>query len=260
MKTSVRSKIESCGHPYFSQDVLGTPEGLRSARRKQGLSQVDLADMLRISQSNISRWENGYEGIPARMARELATLLSDQRGALHPYIKQLAKRDDRISILQFERVGFFIDSRWLHFSKLLSEFFDLPQEQAFMSLSSHYFDAKWRPVVYGSGFSNSQVAIDFERDCVRQSHMGEARSCRLRSQQFIVDCENYAVVAISVSTILGNATGAPAVVHQEVEMADLPAMMPVARELDNLRRNATSTSGVPIWYGDRSILNSAKAS
>ena len=47
-------------HPFDNSAVE-----LKKIRRKLGFSQIDLADLLKVSQSNISRWENGYEEIPS---------------------------------------------------------------------------------------------------------------------------------------------------------------------------------------------------
>ena len=48
---------------------------LQGARLKEGLSQVELAEILRISQSDLSKMEHGKRSIGKRMARKLAHAL-----------------------------------------------------------------------------------------------------------------------------------------------------------------------------------------
>ena len=49
---------------------------LQGARVKEGLSQVELAEKLRISQSNLSKMELGKRPIGKSMAKRLASILS----------------------------------------------------------------------------------------------------------------------------------------------------------------------------------------
>lgn len=223
-----------------SVEELSRSEGLRLARRQHGLSQVELADILRISQSNISRWENGYEAIPERMSIAMAEIFTQSRERVNPYLRRLLDADWRISVLQFERNGFLLDSRILHLSKNLATYFNIPEEQYYRTLASELFDPKWRPAVYGSQIDPNRVAIEFERDCVRLSEGSGPRSCRLRSHQYMVDCEGYAQVVLSIATILGPGTGEPPRVHSMVQVGDLP-VLPQSRNVFRKVRKRIST-------------------
>ena len=154
--------MSASGEKVASVTELKTADGLRKARRQQGLSQVELADLLRISQSNISRWENGYDSIPHRISLILADILSGNRGRVHPFLRRLAEDDQRISILQAENSGFFADARWLHLGGNLARHFDIPSDESYMNLSSRFFKLEWRPKVFGSGSNDQLVAIEFE--------------------------------------------------------------------------------------------------
>ncbi|MEM7564996.1 MAG: helix-turn-helix transcriptional regulator, partial [Pseudomonadota bacterium] len=128
-----------------SIEELSRSEGLRLARRQHGLSQVELADILRISQSNISRWENGYEAIPERMSIALAEIFAQSKERVNPYLRRLLEADWRISVLQFERNGFLLDSRILHLSKNLATYFNIAEDEWHRTLASNLFDPTWRP-------------------------------------------------------------------------------------------------------------------
>ena len=230
----------------FSVDDLSRSEGLRLARRQHGLSQVELADILRISQSNISRWENGYESIPERMSIALAQVFAQSKERVNPYLKRMMETDWRISLLQFERNGFLIDSRILHLSKNLATYFNIPEEQSYRTLASQLFDPTWRPAVYGSRVDPHRVAIEFERDCVRLTRGNGPRACRLRSHQYMVDCEGYAQVVVSISTILGPGTGEPPRVHSMVQLGDLPILPQSNRVFQKVRKRVSTPTTVPM--------------
>ncbi|MEP0941967.1 MAG: helix-turn-helix transcriptional regulator [Rhizobiaceae bacterium] len=150
-----------------SVEELGKSEGLRLARRQHGLSQVELADILRISQSNISRWENGYEAIPYRMSLAMAEVFAQSKERVNPYFSSLMDADWRISIMQFEKTGFLLNSRIMHLSKNLSNYFNIPETESYRELASNLFDPTWRPAIYGSQIDPNRVSIEFERDCIR---------------------------------------------------------------------------------------------
>jgi transcriptional regulator with XRE-family HTH domain len=227
-------------------EELSTAEGLRFARRQHGLSQVDLADLLRISQSNISRWENGYESIPRRMSIAMVDVFSQSKERVHPFLRRLVQSDWRISILQFEKNGFLLDSRILHLSKNLSHYFNISDDESNRALSSHLFDPTWRPAIYGSRQDDSRVAIEFERDCVPLTERSAPRSCRLRSQQYVVDCEGYAQVVLSISSILGPGTGEPPRVHSLVQIGDLPVLPPSKGVVQKVRKKISTPTTLPM--------------
>lgn len=204
---------------------LKTADGLRQARRQQGLSQVELADLLRISQSNISRWENGYEAIPHRVVLRLVEILSAVRGQVHPFLQRMAKKDCRVSIFRIEKAGSAVDFRWLHLGGNLARYFNIPEKDAYLSLSSRFFETEWMAQIYGIAPNDQLVSVEFERDCIRTVDGKEARSCRLRSQEFVIDSDEYSKVTLSISTILGPANGeAPYILNKSTlsELQQLP--------------------------------------
>ena len=240
------SMIKASGERAASVTELKTAEGLRRARRQQGLSQVELADLLRISQSNISRWENGYESIPHRISLMLADILSGNRGRVHPFLRRLADEDQRISILQAERTGFYTDDRWLHLGENLARYFNIPSDESYMNLSSRFFEPQWRAKVFGSLPNDQLVSIEFERDCVRIGKGDQKRSCRLRSRQFVIDCEGYSKITLSVSSILGPATGEPPRILFTNKLSELGQLPPARHSAIGQVRRPRRKLAVPM--------------
>jgi len=61
---------------------------IEAAREAQGLRQKELAEMLEVSDSTVSRWEAGYRGLGAFTVVQLAEALDVEPGALLPSRKQ----------------------------------------------------------------------------------------------------------------------------------------------------------------------------
>ena len=78
---------------------------LRMVRRHRGLNQTELADLLGVTQPNVSRWEAGFEETPQRIRRMLKEILFTRHDQLGNYFMRLAKSDSQISANS--RVFFF---------------------------------------------------------------------------------------------------------------------------------------------------------
>ena len=74
------------------------PKWIRETRRNRGLTQLDLAEFMGVSQSRISAWENGYDEIPLRQRQRLIDLLSNRNGRLDPFLKHLIRTDPALVI------------------------------------------------------------------------------------------------------------------------------------------------------------------
>ncbi|MBW2662415.1 MAG: helix-turn-helix domain-containing protein [Deltaproteobacteria bacterium] len=84
---------------------------LRDARKKSGLTQVDLADRVGLSRTSITNIEKGRQGIPLHMLLQLASAVGVQPVGLLPETKNSPEQDliDRNilkkSIMEEEGVG-----------------------------------------------------------------------------------------------------------------------------------------------------------
>ncbi len=204
-----------------NRSVLAKANGLKTIRRQLGLSQIDLADLLKVSQSNISRWENGYEQFPLRMRNALLNAMSNQKGELNPILKRMVKTDPSLSLFQPEQSAGHVDSRWLHYSPRLAHYFQLQESEISMARSSQFFDPFWRPHIHNAGLLEDRVMIQFERDYIATGGPLAGRSCRLLSNQYVVEFEGYSNVTVSTSSILGAATGQGPMIHTLIRRSDL---------------------------------------
>ena len=66
---------------------------LRDARKRAGLTQVDLADRVGLSRTSITNIEKGRQGIPLHMLLQLASAVGVQAVGLLPETKNTPKQD-----------------------------------------------------------------------------------------------------------------------------------------------------------------------
>ena len=73
---------------------------LRKLRRSRGLNQVQLAELLGVTQPNISRWEAGFEPTPARLRDRLKDILTGHNRNAGEYFCRIARTDPSISAFE----------------------------------------------------------------------------------------------------------------------------------------------------------------
>ena len=69
--------------------AIATGRQLREARRARGMTQIDMADLLGVTQSQISVWETGAEDIPRKHGMRIIDLLNNRRGQFDPFLRHL---------------------------------------------------------------------------------------------------------------------------------------------------------------------------
>lgn len=70
---------------------------LRQLRRSRGLSQVELAELLGVTQPNVSRWEAGFEKTPARILGRMKDILTGQKQNAASFFSRIASFDPTLS-------------------------------------------------------------------------------------------------------------------------------------------------------------------
>lgn len=73
---------------------------LRKLRRSRGLNQVQLAELLGVTQPNISRWEAGFEPTPLRLRERLKDILTGHNRNAGEYFCRVAKTDPSLSAFE----------------------------------------------------------------------------------------------------------------------------------------------------------------
>ena len=70
---------------------------LRQLRRSRGLSQVELAELLGVTQPNISRWEAGFEQTPLRIRGRLKDILTGHKQNAAGFYSRVARFDPNLA-------------------------------------------------------------------------------------------------------------------------------------------------------------------
>jgi transcriptional regulator with XRE-family HTH domain len=79
-------------------EKLFNGHSLRLLRRSLGMSQVELSDLLGVTQPNISRWEAGSEKTPARMSAQIREVMFVEKLDPSEHLVRLARSDPDITI------------------------------------------------------------------------------------------------------------------------------------------------------------------
>ncbi len=75
---------------------------LRELRRSRGLSQVELAELLGVTQPNISRWEAGFEKTPVRIRGRLKDILLGHKQNAASFFSRVACFDPTLSAYEIK--------------------------------------------------------------------------------------------------------------------------------------------------------------
>lgn len=73
---------------------------LRKLRRSRGLNQAQLAELLGVTQPNISRWEAGFEPTPLRLRERLKDILTGHNRNAGEFFCRTAKSDPSLSAFE----------------------------------------------------------------------------------------------------------------------------------------------------------------
>ena len=81
------------GSNIVTQDNLFNGRRLRELRRSRGLNQTELAELLGVTQPNISRWEAGFESTPTRLRDRLKDILTGYNRHAGDFFRKVANAD-----------------------------------------------------------------------------------------------------------------------------------------------------------------------
>jgi DNA-binding transcriptional regulator YiaG len=213
---------------------LNTGRGLKGLRRQRGMSQIDVADVLNVSQSNVSRWESGREPIPHQKKLVLQGLLCELKEELSPSLKRLVGRDPDVSVFLSKNVKKHLDFRWLHLGADLAGYFGISESVVRTKRSADVFDPSWRSCIYNIEGIGDSVLVEFERDCVGISKHTSGKSCRLHSTHTVVDLDGYAKVTVSVTKVVGKANGDAPRLLRMVKAENLPNLIAGQQWAENI--------------------------
>lgn len=198
--------------------ALAQSQWLRETRRNRGLTQIDLSEMLGVSQSRISAWENGYDEIPYRQRLRLIDILSNRHGRLDPFVKHMIRTEPYLAIHGAPHY------RYLHVApKLVPQFFH-PDDQFFNWSPTDHRQSGLREYEFfsiarnqGREISDSILQLETERDIprVRKSPL------RMRCHQVALTFEDNRRLIVSRYEMVGKARGQAPQLFQQVHLEDM---------------------------------------
>ncbi|MEP0944724.1 MAG: helix-turn-helix transcriptional regulator [Rhizobiaceae bacterium] len=99
--------------PHFHELGLGREQNtspdmfcglqLRKLRRSRGLNQAQLAELLGVTQPNISRWEAGFERTPVRLKDKLRDILTGHNRHAGDYYYRVADSDPSLTAFEVKQ-------------------------------------------------------------------------------------------------------------------------------------------------------------
>ena len=232
MDRSVRNDLSSELSGSFDYNHAGQVEAteldncpsgkaLREARRLRGLSQVELAQLLDISQSRVSAWERGYDDVPGRLRHRLIDIMSNRSGVLDPLLKKLVKIDPQLAIYEPAVSDGLADFRWLHMATFPQMAFLANRSQFIGRRISEFFNIKWCSEVQPDGPFAGHLMIDVERDVRTNVQHGGKCLYRMRSRQMFVDFEGHSQLVLAHHTMCLDSVGQPDRIHSVLRLDDL---------------------------------------
>ncbi len=155
---------------------------LRDARRQRGLTQIELADLVGVTQSYVSRWEGGYEPPSLRAKQQLTKILLNRRHVLNPLIENMVKHDPSTSV-------FNARGKFLHVAPVVSKYFRIDASDLVSEEYCRVFEADWRAELYGDMGVSDKILIECEHDVVGIGQLGDRENLRLHGVQTFVQFE-----------------------------------------------------------------------
>jgi DNA-binding transcriptional regulator YiaG len=194
---------------------------LRELRRHRGLSQTDLAQLLRISQSRVSAWERGHDEVPRRLRRQLIDIMCNKKGVLDPLIRNMIKNDPHLSVHKPVMTDGFLDFKFLHIAPYPCIDFLEPVSQFIDQRVSHYFDLGWCKQTHPGRPMRDKLMFDVERDVTTNAQFGSRPIHRVRSHHLFLEFEGHNSLILARHTLCTQPTGKSAQLHDQLFLDEL---------------------------------------
>ncbi len=129
---------------------------LKDMRTQYGLSQIQLADLMGITQSTVSRWEKGLEVIRHSRRMELLDLFSNRNGKLDPIVKRLAAKNPNLACFDF-------NYNCLAAAQFYSEHIKVDEIDIIGNNYEHILNSDWCTDVYENVPLEERLYYEYER-------------------------------------------------------------------------------------------------
>lgn len=192
---------------------------LREARRSRGLSQTQLAELLGIAQSNISKWESGAEEASAGCLRKLTDVLLNKSGRLNRYIESLVMRDSNTNVFSLHSNN---TMRFRYVSKEGAKTYLLEKNDCLGLDIGKVFDIDWRQDIFEGVDFRELVHCQYEHDMAPASKNAHLPTKRVHVTSFVMQFDVHDTILVT-NTQFSPATGKPASEQKRVMAYDLVA-------------------------------------
>lgn len=154
---------------------------IRAMRRRFGLTQVQLANFMGLTQSTISRWERGLEPIRHCQRLELLDLFSNRSGRLDPLIKHLISQANNLTLFDFD-LNCFTTAEFLRKSA------QLEQSDVVGKNYSQLCESSWFSTIYGDVPVEERIYFEYEH--LLTIHGKHSCSIPIKTRQYFVQFED----------------------------------------------------------------------
>lgn len=172
---------------------------IRGLRRNLSMSQVELADLLGISQARISRWEKNRDEVPRKHSAALTDLLLNKNGRLDPVVERLIERDRSIAVISGDALKIIKES------PLVLDAFRLEANSVEGSFHDDVFEGKFKnDLAYDLA---EMYLAEYVRDIGLIAPENGVRGLRCRIKMFSVEMHGSEKIKLRKTVILGEMTG-----------------------------------------------------
>ena len=154
---------------------------LHAMRRRFGLTQIQLAEIMGLTQSTISRWERGIEPIRHCQRLELLDLFSNRNGILDPLVKRLISNASNLTAFDFDlkchaAADFLMKSAKMEKSDVMGKDY------------SQICESEWFTEVYADVPVEERVYFEYEH--LLRLHGPEEVDVPIRTKQYFVQFDD----------------------------------------------------------------------
>lgn len=205
------------GNPGNLPEVFLMGRQLRDARRSRGLSQTQLAELLGIAQSNISKWESGAEEASPECLRRLTDVLLNKSGRLNRYIESLVARGTDINVFSLHADN---TMKFRHLSKRVEKTYRAEKNFYLGRDVSKVLDIDWREDIFDGMDFREMVHCQYDHDMAPATGKVRMPTKRIHVTSFVMQFDIHDTVLIT-HTQFSPATGEPASEQERVMAHDL---------------------------------------
>ena len=206
LETPTPHLLDAHGEPFNSgagSQLNGRK--LRQLRRSRGLSQIELAELLGVTQPNISRWEAGYEPTPLRIRGRLKDILTGHKQNAAGFFSRVARFDPNLSAHDVKPFSLPI----IKLSQPVANMLPEPAENYIGKDFRRIFKSDWLDDLFQGRPLSDYALVHLNHDLVPEEPNARISACRSDVLLYIFQPEDSTPMIIGRANF-SEATGEPA--------------------------------------------------